>query len=358
MKKIGILTFHRALNYGAVLQSYALQKTISSLENVECDIVDYLSPKITSDYKPFRINKNNLIISIAKSCVMYNRRKKRKASFDMFLNNHIKTSEKTYTVDTIVDAKNDYDAFVAGSDQVWSPRCVGFDPAYFLTFAEDSQKYSYAASFAVKTLPNELKEEYTSRLEGFQSYSVRETSGQDLVKELTGKESHVNIDPSLLLKADEWRKIAKPVDKKPYILVFTANPQISLLDFTDKLSKEKGLPVYYISDTPHIRKKGINYIVAPTVNEFVGYFMDAEYVITNSFHGTAFSVIFNKNLFVEFKNKSGRNIRSESLLSLLGINREIIDGKCEETFIDWKNVNIKLDDEVQKSIDYLKEIIG
>lgn len=122
---------------------------------------------------------------------------------------------------------------------------------------------------------------------------------------------------------------------------FTANPAVSLVDFALKLSKEKNLPVYCINDAPHPVSHGINYIVAPTVEEFVGCFKNAEYVVTNSFHGTAFSVIFNKNLFVEFKNKSGRNIRSEGLLKSLGIDREIVDGNCRETEINWYDVNEK-----------------
>jgi len=171
--------------------------------------------------------------------------------------------------------------------------------------------------------------EYASRekrLNGFQKFSVREPSGEKLVKELTGRTAETHLDPTLLISADEWKKIAVSKIDKPYILIFTANPAVSLVDFAIKLSKEKNLPVYCINDAPHPVSHGINYIVAPTVEEFVGCFKNAEYVVTNSFHGTAFSVIFNKNLFVEFKNKSGRNIRSEGLLKSLGINREIVDG--------------------------------
>ncbi|MCQ2514310.1 MAG: polysaccharide pyruvyl transferase family protein [Ruminococcus sp.] len=356
MKKVGILTFHRALNYGAVLQGYALQKTLTKL-GADCDIVDYICPKITTDYKPFRIYKNDLLKSFAKSCVMFRRRAIRAKSFQSFFNNLIVKSKKEYTPDNISDAKDDYDLFIAGSDQVWSPRCVGFDPAYFLTFARDEQKYSYAASFAIPDLPEEQIPEYKKRLAGFQSFSVREQSGEKLVKELTGREAVTHLDPSLLLSADEWSKIAVRKLNQPYILVFSANPPVSMVAFAKKLSKEKNLPVYYINDAPHPNKDGINYILAPTVEEFVGYFKNAEYVVTNSFHGTAFSVIFNRNLFVEFKNTAGRNIRSEGLLTKLGINREIVDGNAVETKINWNEVNRKLAEETQSSLEYLRNII-
>lgn len=356
MKKVGIVTFHRALNYGAVLQSYALQKTVSSL-GAKCEIVDYICPKITHDYTPFRVYKNDFLKSFAKSCVMCRRRAKRRDAFQSFFNNYLVKSSKSYNPQNIGKLKNDYDLFISGSDQVWSPRCVGFDPAYFLTFADDKQKYSYAASFAVTKLPDEYIDEYKKRLSGFQKFSVREQSGEKLVNDLTGKTAETHLDPTLLILADKWKKIAVSKIKTPYILIFTANPPVSLVNFALKLSKEKNLPIYYINDAPHPVKHGINYVVAPTVEEFVGYFMNAEYVVTNSFHGTVFSVIFNKSLFVEFRNKSGKNIRSESLLNSLEINREITNGNADETHIDWQQVNKKLSLEVERSISYLKSIL-
>lgn len=356
MKKAGIVTFHRALNYGAVLQTYALQKTVSKL-GAECEVVDYISPRITHDYKPFRISKNDLPKSFAKSCVMWRRRAKRRDAFKSFFDNCIKKSNVSYTPETISQANSQYDLFISGSDQVWSPRCVGFDPVYFLTFADNNKKYSYAASFAVSSLPEDMIDEYKKRLSGFQKFSVREPNGVNLVGELTSKPAVTNLDPSLLLSADEWSKIAVRKLDTPYLLIFTANPPCSLVTFAKKLAKEKGLDIYYINDAPHLKKDGINYIVAPTVEEFVGYIKNASCVVTNSFHGTAFSIIFSKNLFVEFKNKSGRNIRSESLLKTLGINREIINGNSEETPINWEEVSDRLSCEIEKSLNYLKSIL-
>lgn len=357
MKKIGIVTFHRALNYGAVLQGYALQRTITSL-GAKCDIVDYICPRITHDYKPFRVEKKGFLKSFAKSCVMCRRRAKRRDAFQSFFNNCIVKSKKQYTPENISQAKNDYDLFISGSDQVWSAHCVGFDPAYFLTFADSRQKYSYAASFANTQLPDYRIEEYKKRLADFQQYSVREESGVKLVKDLTGKDAYTHLDPSLLLSADEWSEIAVRKLQQPYILIYTANPPISLVEFAKKLSEEKNMPIYYINDAPHPVKNGINYIVAPSVEEFVGYFKYASYVVTNSFHGTAFSTIFNKSMFVELKNKSGRNIRSEGLLQLLGIQREIVNGNATETEIDWEKVNQKLVDCTADSKKYLSDIIN
>lgn len=357
MKKTGILTFHRAINYGAVLQSYALQQTVASL-GADCEIVDYICPRIVSDYKPFRIGKKNPLADFVKSCIMFRRRAKRAKAFQSFFNNCLVKSARSYTPETLTEAKKDYDVLITGSDQVWSPNCVGFDPAYFLTFADSRQKYSYAASFAVTELPKDRVDEYKSRLKDFQAYSVREKSGEKLVKQLTGKSACTHPDPTLLLGKEAWSKIGVRKCDKPYILIFTANPPVELVDCACRLAKEKNLPVYRLVDAPQRGHSEVKNIKATSVEEFVGWFMHADYVFTNSFHGTAFSVIFNKSLFVEFKNKKGRNIRSEELLDSLGISRDLDKTGLEETEIDWNRVNGELESKKQAAIEYLKSVVN
>lgn len=356
MKKTGIMTFHRALNYGAVLQAYALQQTITKL-GADCELVDYICPKITHDYKPFRVEKNGFAKSFAKSVVMCRRRAKRAKAFRPFFDNYLVKSKTSYTPETLKQANSEYDVFITGSDQVWSPRCVGFDPAYFLTFAEPRKKYSYAASFAVSELPAEQIDEYKKRLRDFQQYSVREKSGEKLVRELTGKTAMTHLDPSLLLSREEWSKIAVKKLDKPYILIFSGNPPYELINSALKLAEEKCLPIYQLWDAPKLKKSAVEHIVAPTVEEFVGYFKNAEYVFTNSFHGTAFSVIFNRNLFVECKHRAGKNIRAEELLKSVGIKRDISEVGLTETPIDWNDVNRRIKDLQFDSLEYLKSVI-
>lgn len=355
MKKIGILTFHRAINFGAQLQSYALQQTISDL-GAECELVDYICPSLVKAYKPFYIQKNKPLMSFAKSCLMFNRRIKKAKSFDSFQNKIVK-SKTQYNSDNIRLANDKYDLFITGSDQVFSPWCVDFDPVYFLTFADDKKKYSYAASFATKEIPKDKTDEYVKRLSGFQKISVREKEGIRLVKELSGKDAVLNLDPTILLGADKWGKIAKTNVTEPYVLVFTVMPQISLIKFAKKLGKEKNMKVIYLNDAPHLPGTGIEYVRASSVEEFIGYIKNASYVVSNSFHATAFSVIFHRSMFIEFQNKINRNIRSESFLNGLGISRGIEKGNAEETKIDWDSVDKKLNEQRQESIDYLKSVI-
>lgn len=209
MKKIGIITFHRAKNYGAVLQAYALQHTLEQLGS-DCEIVDYKCENIDNGYKPFQFSKTDPIKSILKSIVMYRKRAKRIEQFSSFYNNYLKISDKTYSNSDISECKNLYDAFISGSDQVWGPGKEGIDPdsIYFLSFADDNQKYSYAASFGVADISDVKAMQLRPLLKNFQSFSVREKSALNIVKKITGKNGVCHIDPTLLLKKDEWQKIS------------------------------------------------------------------------------------------------------------------------------------------------------
>ena len=241
---------------------------------------------------------------------------------------------------------------------MFSPCCVDFDPVYFLTFAEAHKKYSYAASFATKEIPQEMVEEYKKRLKDFQSISVRETEGVSLVQQLCQKEAKVHLDPSMLLSKEQWSEIAQVKEEQPYILIYTLWEKPGLMEFARKLAKEKNMKIIALSDAPHLPDSVITYRRATAVEEFLGYFKNASYVITNSFHGTAFAVIFHKSLFVEYENKVSRNIRSESLMKSLGICREIVDGNAAETEICWDEVDKKLNALREESIEYLRNIIN
>ena len=357
MKKVGIITFHRAKNCGAVLQGYALQKAVQSFGN-DCEIIDYKCENIDKSYKPFQFNASDPVKSIIKSVIMFRKRSKRIKSFSSFYNNYLRISQESYTDSEIKDCKNKYDIFITGSDQVWGPGKKGVDPdsAYFLKFADDYQKFSYAASFGVSDISDEKIPVMKSLMDGFQTLSVREESAVKIVKKITGKDALCHIDPTFLLPSDEWKKIAVTRIKTPYILVFNVKPVKSLLDFAENLSGAKNIPVIYITDNPQKKHQGFTYVSAPTVEEFLGYFLNATYTVTNSFHGTAFSLIFHKNLFVEFETARGFNDRACNLLTKVGINREIKNGKSEETEILWDKAEEILNIERNNAYEYLKQI--
>lgn len=357
MKKVGIITFHRAKNYGAVLQAYALEKTIQSFGN-PCEIVDYKCENIDNCYKPFYIDKNDFLKSLVKSLLLFRRRAARIKNFSSFYNNRLCISERTYGSDNIAECKKKYDIFISGSDQVWGPGREHEMPdrAYFLTFADDCQKFSYAASLGVTEISGEKATVLVKLLNGFQSLSVREESAVKILKNITGRDALLHIDPTFLLPVKEWEKVAQRKLSTPYILVFNVKPVKSLLDFAEKLSREKNLPVIYLTDNPQKKRKGFTYVSSASVEEFLGYFLHASYTVTNSFHGTAFSIIFHKNLFVELETAKGFNDRAGSLLKMLGIDREIKNGDAEETDISWDKVEDILNNERNNALNYLKRI--
>lgn len=358
-KKIGILTFHRALSYGAMLQAYALQNFMLEL-GIDNEIVNYDCKYMVDHYqKNFRVIKGNKIKGTAWNLLTLDSVRKERKTRDEFVNNRFKLSE-AYDVTNINTVADKFSAFVVGSDQVWSPTCVGFDPVYFLNFAKPNQKFSYAASIASKTIPDNLKAEYKNRLKDFQTYSVREESGVEIIKDLTGKDALVNIDPTLLLTKDKWDKLATDVLNEPYIFIFTVLKPENLINYALELSKKTGIKkIIYLNKLLIRKNKEITFIDPVTADKFVGLIKNASYVCTNSFHGTAFSIIYHKNFVVETETHRNRNIRSEELMKRLGLEKRIMNSERKadiEAVSDWDYVEEQLQIEREKSKDYLLSI--
>lgn len=355
-KKIGILTFHRALSYGAMLQAYAFQNFMFEL-GINNEIVDYTCKYMVDHYqKNFRVTNGNPIKGLGWNLLTLKGTIKERKTRDEFVKKHLKLS-KSYSAENIHSATDNYSAFISGSDQVWSPTCVGFDPVYFLTFAKPSQKYSYSASIATKTIPDNLKAEFTNRLKDFQSYSLREQSGAEIVKNLTGKDAFVNVDPTLLLTKEKWDQLATDVLDEPYIFLFTIHKPVKLMEYALELGKKTGLKVIYLNKLKI--HKGVEYMDPVTADKFLGLIKNASYVCTNSFHGTAFSVIYHKNFVVETHTAKNKNIRSEEFLKQLGLAERILNPECTTDITaksNWNYVDDKLQEEREKSKEYLLNI--
>lgn len=354
-KKIGILTFHRALSYGAMLQAYALQNFMLEL-GLNNEIVDYNCKYMVDHYqKNFRVTKGNPIKALGWNLMTLRGIQKERRTRDEFVSRHLVLS-KSYDNKNISTASNHYSAFITGSDQVWSPTCVGFDPVYFLTFAKPWQKYSYAASIATKSIPDNLTAEYKNRLGDFQQCSLREESGAKIVKDLTGKDAFVNIDPTLLLTKDKWDKLATNVLNEPYIFLFTVHKPKSLIDYALELGRKTGLKVVYLNKLRSRKDSNLEYMDPVTADKFVGLIKNASYICTNSFHGTAFSVIYHKNFVVETDTCKGKNIRSEELLKNLGLNERIMNAEQKahiNAISNWNYVEEKLLKERENAKSYL-----
>ncbi|MDD4781002.1 MAG: polysaccharide pyruvyl transferase family protein [Tissierellia bacterium] len=357
MKKIGIITYHNSNNYGAVLQAYALKTIITKL-GAQCDIIDYKNPHIEQINK-VRIFNFKSLKTCMNSLVTYPIKKQKANKFAKFREKYLKPS--VICIDE--NLQDQYDTFITGSDQVWNCELSEFDTAYFLDFVIDNKKKNaYAASFGFSDIPEEYTEKYRSLLKDFNEISVREAQGAMIIQSLLERNVPVVLDPTLLLNINEWDnafQITKN-DRDPYILLYLMIPSKNILKFAEQLSQETGCEIIYITDKMK-RKISASYVRTISPEEWVKLFINATYIITNSFHGTAFSINFNKPFFVEMLPPPAKvNSRLENILDTFDLrSRQIINGNNSNIFIDidYKTVNKKLELERKRSLDYLKRIL-
>ena len=366
--KVGTITYHRAVNYGAVLQTFALQKVLDKLD-VDNDVVDYRADYIEWIYKPFCMRDRKNIkdfFKIVKGAPIKNKKRKQ---FFSFIKNNIRVSKKAYTKETLYKANDEYDLFIAGSDQVFNLDCSNYDTNYLLDFVKDSnKKTSYAASFGFDEMPKEDVKEYKRLLSGFKSISVREAQGVKIVKKAINRDALEVLDPTLLISGEEWQKIVGEVaqNEKGYILIYALLPSKTLIEFADKLQEKTGLEIVFVKDSltkegHNVLSKNVKYLKDVEPFEFVKLIANAEYVITNSFHGTAFSINFNKKFFTELLAPETKvNSRLENILDMLNLrDRQLVSlENLTLDEVDYEKVNKILEERRINSIDYLKNILA
>ena len=360
--KIGILTFHKGDNYGGLLQAYALKFTLCNMGHT-ANVINYYC---------WNIEKGNALFVPLKMLTFKGlvRRAVNILCLPLFLyiRSRYDVFRKKYLLDTPLFTARDlsketvnYDLFISGSDQVLNPRLTGFDNIYYLSFALPRQRCSYAASFGLSSdnLSSKEKAFIQKYLLGFLKLSLRETEGKVLAKEVGYQDPQVHVDPTLIFTKEDWTKIAIiPKQKRKYILMYLMHYDPILIQFATELAKNKKYQLIYIApviDLHFIKAKHIY----PTPQEWLGWFLKAEYIITNSFHGLAFAVNFNKLFFVgKLPSSWGTNSRLKNLLDLLGLdNREYGSLSSEEEKpIDWERVNMVIDQERKRALNYLKEI--
>lgn len=360
--KIGVITFHRAINYGAALQTYALQRAISDL-GFDTEVIDYRCDHMENLYKLIGGFKQKTFKQNIRGLINLIPSWKKMKSFRSLIASHTKLSPVVYDSKSIVTANQCYDVFITGSDQVFNYACSNFDKNYFLSFVEETRKInSYAASFGISEIPQEYKGEYTRLLNRFNHISVREESGRRIVRELTGKDCALHVDPVFLLDSSEWSKLAKDPGIDNYILIYRLNKSNIIDDFARKLAKKTGKRVINIGQDliDKIKNPDFGGDLSTSVEEFLGLFKYADYVVTNSFHGTAFSVIFNRKMYVETKQKDfKKNDRAENLLKLTGLTDSIIStlDDCNLDIIrDFEHAKSVLSSERESALSYLRGI--
>lgn len=313
--KTGILTFHFADNYGAVLQAYALREFIRNEYQEETFIINYANDNLKKAYSinPFEVKEFKQIIKrVLRLPICLSQRTK----FNNFRKNELKL-EKKY-----VDAScfNTFDRIIVGSDQVWNTKITYDDLNYFLVETGlDVKKIAYAASADDCIKESKCIQKIISAWKKFDYLSVREMQ----LKEYIGNEQKLTcelvVDPVFLQSRDFWQQICtRRYNDKKYILLYILKENKDLEEIAVKICKEKEIDLYVIHPTARrISKNGKQlYSVGP--KEFVGLIRDAEIIVSNSFHAFAFSIIFSKEIY--FESLIGTANRINSLIKLLDIN--------------------------------------
>lgn len=351
--KIGILTQHFLLNYGGIIQNFALQQVLLKLGH---DPLTFEHDTCYSRTRWFlRSAKHVLKSHSLKGLPVYPTYQGRigNKNFIKFVLKNIKSVPVTDFTPSLT-AQYGIDAYVVGSDQVWRP-AFNLGPRLgnmFLNFADDKvKKFSYAASFGCKEWEySKEQEKACSKLaKRFDAISVREASGVELCKEHFGVDATLVLDPTLLLNKEDYGKVCHDVPKKKkHIFVYFLVVSEGVLAVAKKLSEATMLPIVVKQPGDKVKKED-------TIEDWFAEFRDADYVVTDSFHGMVFSIIFNKP-FAIVMNPSGGNDRYLSLLSQLGLMERIVkDGTLpSDSAIDWQKVNTQLDSLRKTSLEFLK----
>ena len=366
--KIDLITLHNVKNYGSVLQTYATQTILQKL-NTEVEVINYFrKDNMKENIIEKRLknssffSKNFLAMHIGKLFLTSSINKQVKV-FDYFLDNYINLTKPYYSNEELKEDTPKADIYCTGSDQVWnSDWNQGIEKAFYLDFLKkNTPRFAYGASFGKTKIEDGEKEKIIELLKRYKRISVREKSAVDILRNMGFDNAIQVLDPTLLLNKQEWLELKEDIKiKRPYILVYQLNSNNPQFDkYVKKLSKKKKMPVIRISVVNYQILKYGKLAFCPSVNEFLSYFDKAEYIITDSFHATGFSINFNKKFICIFPEKF--STRLQNILDLTGLQeRQVKD--CEDYSIidkeiDYKRVNKIIENERKKSIDFLRDTI-
>jgi hypothetical protein len=361
--RYGILTFHRALNFGALLQTYGLQKAIEKFGE-ESEVIDYRCRYLENHYDQFlylkKLQFRVLLYHLLKNQISIPNKK----AFRIFTEKYIISSREIYEQpNELQNIDYNYKSLIVGSDQIWNYNQTNFDKSYFLDFVIDRRKKNaYAASFGFEFLPLNYESEYKKLLNSFNNLSVRESHGAEIIKKLLGVEVPVVLDPTMLLTKDEWSSISvESTNKENYILIYLLAESESIFQAAQNLSRKTGYKVVYINDKI-IKRKKLKNIISIGPCEWLGLIKNAKYLFTNSFHGVAFAINFGIDFFVELLPPPSKvNSRLLNILNLFDLNNRLIKQSDVNNLIlsdiDHTKVDRLLEWERLNSLHYLENVI-
>lgn len=368
--RVGIVTYIHNVNYGSALQAFALQEVIDGM-GYRAEIVDYLD---TSNVGSARERKKRLASGLlgmlrAPRVALRLRVKagharaqsaEKAAVFKRFEEGRLHISHEDYTLDGA------YDAFVCGSDQVWSLVEPGLNRTFFLRFTDPSKRVAYAPSFGSDVVPSYNRKRLASWLAGFSHVSVREESGVAIVRDFTGSSPERVLDPVLLAGRAFWNGLIASMPKarfripRAYALGYFLSDNEAAVSYTTRLAREHGVELLWV-DTGVAAPSGAS-TVTPDPLEFVFLLLGAKWVATDSFHGLAFSLMLDRDFYLfnrAYEGNARQSTRIDSMLSVAGLSQ----GDSEDVLrldgcsIDRGEVDTLLSVERGRSMKYLRDAL-
>lgn len=366
MKRIGILTYHRVFNFGSLLQTYALQKYLED-KGQAVEVIDYYPERLQKKRLLFHVNPKwsrpiwKMILHLAPAVIT---RLMGYYMMDTFLAKYVHLTDRVYETEEDLKKKcPTYDVYLNGSDQVWNVETADglVDKVFFMEFLpEECVRAAYAGSFGKDSFSEESLIEIKKYLSKYSAISVRENSGLRILDKIGIKGGQWVLDPTFLLKPAQWREIEAKIQlPERYLLVYNLNRNPRITNLAQRIASERGLQIVNFAHS-FVFIKGAKNIIYPTPNLFIALFENAEYVVTDSFHGTAFSINFGRQFICVPAPRF--NSRLNSILELIGEPDRLL--KDEDDFeiinreIDYNKVEIILENERQKADEFIGKIIN
>ncbi len=330
MKDVGILTYHTGFNYGASLQAYALQTTIRKM-GYSCEIINFETERFVASREMFSRKPKRMKewIKILTRLPYFSALNRRQMLFEAYTENCLAISPLYRTEQEVIEHATDYKCICCGSDQIWNldrqMDAPAANPIFFLNFPKKQRRISYAASFGkfVKKAHTQ-EDEFMTWLKQFDAVSVREDSGLKYLKE-KGVECELVLDPTVLLDKEDYEVIcADRLVEKPYVLLFSWSCGKDVVRAAKQISREFNLPLISLTPPPRTMFSGIKRKLDVGPREFLSMIKYANFVVTDSFHGTAFSTTFEKP-YVSIVSNGHADTRMESLLHQLGLDDHLVD---------------------------------
>lgn len=368
--KFGGLTWWRN-NYGSILQAFALQEYINSFEGIEYEIINQFGKSITSaDNLLNKLKTIGLRKTLQRAFwkVGIKGLRERNRKIQMFVNAHLKTSNISYSEETIYRTNSVYDGFVCGSDQIWNPGLVDIDSMYWLGFSDAGKvRIAYAPSIGVDNVDEVMAATIRKNLSRFDAISCRENQGTRLINAILGEDSCMTVvDPTLLAGRPFWDNLSKKrLIEEEYVFVYLLRGSKEQRKMIEVFAARENIKIVTI---PFLEAEytvwydfkfgDIKYWDADP-NDFVSLIRHAKYVFTDSFHSTVFSILYHIPFFIFPKVGKAQMNRITGLLDASGIENRIINvfddiSRLKESKINWKTVDLRLHEERIKSQVYLK----